>query len=38
LAELETIDTFSCSYTLEHIENSTEDGIEYAKYELKLYP
>ena len=39
LAELETIDTFSCSYILEKIDNYKDNsGIWYKKYKLFLVP
>ena len=38
LAELETIDTFSCSYTLDFIETSEVNDIKYKKYKLSLCP
>jgi hypothetical protein len=39
LAELETIDTFSCSYILEKIDNYKDgSGIWYKKYKLFLVP
>lgn len=38
LAELETIDTFSCSYDVELIDQTKENGITYNNYELYLYP
>ncbi len=39
LAELETIDTFSCSYDVELTKSDTDEkGITYNHYELYLYP
>ena len=39
LAELETIDSFSCSYLLEKYEGDIErSGLKYKKYKIKLLP
>ena len=38
LAELETIDTFSCSYTLDFLETTELNDVKYKKYKLYLSP